>query len=185
MGGVEAPADAAVGDPVADPREVLVLEAEAPAHGLAVGEVEHLRGGQAARREVEQLRDDAEHRVGLAQRAVGEAHAQVGRAQLGGQRLDLVVLDDLAGGEGGLDQRRERLDVRAHHDHVARLQRVVLLQQVEDRVAQDLDLARAAVAGVDLDAAVGRVQLRAGVGGAGQRLAGRGAVGAHVGLDAA
>ena len=169
--GVEAPADAAVGDPVADAREVLVLEAEAPAHGLAVGEVEHVRGGQAAAGEVEQLGDDAEHRVGLAQRAVGEADAQVGRAQLVGERLELVVVDDLAGAEGGLDQRRERLDVRAHHDHVARLQRVVLLQQVEDRVAQDLDLARAAVAGVDLDAAVGGVERRAGVGGA--RAAGR------------
>ena len=84
--GVEAPADAAVGDPVADAREVLVLEAEAPAHGLAVGEVEHVGGGQAAAGEVDQLGDDAEHRVGLAQRAVGEADAQVGRAQLGGER---------------------------------------------------------------------------------------------------
>ena len=130
--------------------------------------------------------DDAEHRVGLAQRAVGEADAQVGRAQLVRERLELVVLvDHLAGAERGLDERRERLDVRAHHDHVARLQRVVLLEQVEDRVAQDLDLARAAVAGVDLDAAVARIERRPGVGAARERDAGRGAVGAHVGLDAA
>ena len=136
--------------------------------------------------EVEQLGDDAEHRVGLAQRAVGEADAQVGRAQLLRERSELVlVLDHLAGAERGLDERRERLDVRAHHDHVARLQGVVLLQQVEDRVAQDLDLSRAAVAGVDLHAAVARGERRPGVGGAGEREAGWGAVGAHVGLDAA
>ena len=172
--GVEPPADAAVGDPVADAREVLVLEAEAPAHGLPVGEVEHVGGGQAAAGEVEQLGDDAEHRVGLAQRSVGEADAQVGRAQLVREGRELVVfVDHLAGAERRLDERRERLDVRAHHDHVARLQRVVLLEQVEDRVAQDLDLARAAVAGVDLDAAVARRRAAAGRRGCRERDAGR------------
>ena len=104
--------------------------------------------------ELEQPRDDAEHRVGLAQRAVGEPDAQVGRADAGGQRSSSSSSDDLAGAERRLDQRRERLDVRAHHDHVARLERRVLGEQVQDRVAQDLDLAGAAVAGVDLDAAV-------------------------------
>ena len=186
MRGVEAPADAAVGDPVANAREVLVLEAEAPAHGLPVGKVEHVGGGQAATGEVEQLRDDAEHRIGLAQGAIGEADAQVGRAQLVREGLELVVLvDHLTGAERRLDEGRERLDVRAHHDHIARLQRVVLLEQVEDRVAQDLDLARAAVAGVDLDAAVAWIERRPGIGAARERDAGRGAVGADVGLDAA
>ena len=77
--GVEAPADPALGDPVLQPREVVVVEPEAPADRLAVGEVEHLRGGQPLLGELEQPRDDAEHRVGLAQRAVGEPDAQVGR----------------------------------------------------------------------------------------------------------
>ena len=63
--------------PVLQPGEVVVVEAEAPAHGLAVGEVEHLRGGEALLGELEQLRDDAEHGVGLAQRAVGEPDPQV------------------------------------------------------------------------------------------------------------
>ena len=83
--------------------------------------------------------------------------------------------DDVPRAERGLDERREDLDVRAHHDHVARLQRRVLLHRVQDRVAQDLDLARAAVAGVDLDAAVLGVQRRPGVGVAGVRRARRGA----------
>ncbi len=48
-----------------------------------------------------------------------------------------------------MDERRERLDVRAHDDHVPRLQRGVDLEQMQDRVAQDLDLAGAAMAGMD------------------------------------
>ncbi len=68
-----------------------------------------------------------------------------------------------AAAERRLDQRRERLDVRAHHDHVTWLERRVVGQPVEDRLAQDLDLAGAAVAGVDLDAVVVAAELRAGV----------------------
>ncbi len=67
----------AAGDPLLGPREVVVVEAEPPAHRLAVGEVEHLRGGHPPAGEVEQLGHDAEDRVGLAQRAVGQADAQV------------------------------------------------------------------------------------------------------------
>ena len=109
--------------------------------------------------------------VWRSERSARRTRRSVGRSASGSGS---IVLDHVAGAEGGLDQRRERLDVRAHHDHVARLQRVVLVEQVEDRVAQHLDLAGAAVAGVDLDAAVGGVELA--------RL--RAAVGAHVGLDA-
>ena len=141
-------------------REVVVVEAEAASHRLPVGQVEQLRGGHPAGGEVEQFADDREHRVGLAQRAVGEADAQIGCAG--------VALDDA---ERRLDQRCERLDVRAHHDHVARLERGIALQLVQDRVAQDLDLSRPAVAGVDADALVGLV-------------GGRRPVGADVGLDA-
>ena len=153
--GVEPPADAARAHPLLQAPEVVVVEVEAPADGLAVGEVEHLRGGQPLAGELDQPGDDAEHRVGLPQRAVGEPHAQVGRRALEG--LDLVV----TGAERRLDQWRERLDVRAHHDHVARLERRVVGKQVQDRVAQHLDLAGAAVAGVDLDAAVHGVRAAA------------------------
>ena len=184
MGGVEPPADPRLRDPLLDARDVVVVEPEAAADGLAVGEVEHLGGGEALVGELEQAAHEAEHGVGLAQRAVGEPHAQVGRAQLLRQVVELVVLrGDLPGAEGRADQRRERLDVRAHHDHVARLERRVLGEQVQDRVAQHLDLAGAAVAGVDLDAAV-LAELEPLVGRPGQRRAGRRAVLAHVGLDA-
>ena len=86
-----------------------------------------------------------------------ERSASRTRRSGGGARpTRLVVLVGLARAERRLDERRERLDVRAHDDHVARLERRVLVEQVQDRVAQHLDLAGAAVAGVDLDAAVGR-----------------------------
>ena len=84
-----------------------------------------------------------------------------------------------------MDQRREDLDVGAHDDDVARLERRVVGEQVEDRVAHHLDLAGAAVAGVHLQASIVRLQQRALVAGAGERQARRGAVGANVGLDSA
>jgi hypothetical protein len=51
--------------------------------------------------------------------------------------------------EGGV-----RLYIGAHDENVARLEIGVIFEQVQDRVAQDLDLACAPVACVDLDAAV-------------------------------
>ena len=84
-----------------------------------------------------------------------------------------------------MDQRREDLDVGAHDDDVARLERRVVGEQVEDRVAHDLDLAGAAVAGVHLQASIVRLQQHALVVGAGEGQARRGAVGANVGLDSA
>jgi hypothetical protein len=91
---VEAPPDAALGDPVLEAGEVVVVEAEAPADRLAVGQVEHLRRGEPLLGEVDELGDEAQHRVRLAQGAVGETHPQVGRPDVGGQRVELLVLVD-------------------------------------------------------------------------------------------
>ena len=186
--GVEAPADAAGADPVLDPREVVVVEAEPAAHRLAVGQVEHLRGGDALRR---RARAAARPRraPGWSGAASGRRGGRAGRrsaTSAASSRRRLVVLERSPGAERGLDQRREGLDVRAHHDHVARLERRVLGEQVQDRVADDLDLAGAAVAGVDLEAAVvaGRAA-GAGRRSPGQRRPGRLPVRADVGLDAA
>ena len=63
-----------------------------------------------------------------------------------------------------MDQRRVGLDVRAHDDDVARLEGRVVGKDVQERVAQHLDLAGAAVAGVDGEACVVRVERRAVVG---------------------
>ena len=58
--------------------------------------------------------------------------------------------------ERRLDERGEVLDVGAHDDDVAWLESRIVRQQVQDGVAQHLDLAPAAVAGVDPDAVVVR-----------------------------
>ena len=59
------------------------------------------------------------------------------------------------------DQRREGLDVGAHHDDVPRLQGGVVGEQPDQHFAQHLDLAVRAVAGVHLHAAVVGVEQRA------------------------
>ena len=121
-----------------------------------------------------------EHGVGLAQRAVGEPDPQVGQPTVA------VGCPRASGGaERGVDERGEGLDVRAHHDDVARLERRVVGEEVEDRVAQHLDLAGPAVARVHLHAVVGGVERHPLVGSAGQGRAGRCDVGADVGLEPA
>ena len=66
--------------------------------------------------------------------------------------------------EAGGDQRRVGLDVGAHHQHVAGLERGVVGEQAEQHLAQHLDLAGRAVAGVHLDGAVVGSQGRAAAG---------------------
>ncbi len=153
MLGLEPPADAGAGDPPLEPAEVIVVEREPPADGLAVCQVQHRRGGHPSGDEVEQRAHRAENRIGLPDGSVGKADAEAGR-----MRTVVVfgVLLDAPGAEGGRDQRREVLDVGAHDQHVAGLERLVVGEEPQDAVAQHLDLTGAAVAGVDLHAAVVR-----------------------------
>ena len=184
VAGVQAPADPGLRDPVLQLGEVVVVEPEAPADrrrgrpGRAPG-----RRSAAARR----ARAAARRRPGpgWSGAASGRPGGRAGRPAAGaaGPARAASSSGQIAGAEGGLDQRGEGLDVRAHHDHVARLERLVVGERVQDRVAHHLDLARPAVAGVDLEAAVVGRQQRAGVRAAGQRRAGRRPVGADVGLD--
>ena len=89
--------------------------------------------------------------------------------------LGLLLLPVGAGAERRLDQRREGLDVGAHDDDIAGFESRIVEQQVEDGVAQDLDLAGPAVTGVDLHAAVLR----------GERSGVRRNIGGEVGLQPA
>ena len=93
---------------------------------------------------------DAEQRVGLDERAVGEPHPQPVRG--------MRAVHHVAEPEVRVDQRRVGLDVRAHHQDVARLQRRVVGEQAEQHLAQHVDLAGRAVAAVHLDGAVVVVQ---------------------------
>ncbi len=57
------------------------------------------------------------------------------------------------------DQRCVVLDVRAHDQHVARLERGVVGEQADEDLAQHLDLTLRAVAGVHLQGPVTGVEL--------------------------
>ena len=93
-------------------------------------------------------------------------------------RVGATAVADLADAERRLDQRGVGLDVGAHDQDVARLERRVVGEQAEQHLAQHLDLAGRAVAGVHLDAAVvaGRAEREPGSGGG---------VGGEVGLEPA
>ena len=142
--GPQSPPDPGPAGPVAQPLEVVVGEAEGAAHRRRRGEVEDLAGGDPAVGKREQPGERVEQGVGLPQGPVRQAHPQ---PVTGVARAGLA--------EGGADQRRVGLDVGTHHQHVARLEQRVLGEQVEQRLAQHLDLAGRAVAGVHLDGAVG------------------------------
>ena len=156
--------------PLLEAKQILVAEPEPTAHRVAASQVEHLGRGEPRRRELEHLRQDRHDRIGLTERTVGEADLEC---------VDRVVRHVVAA-ERRLDQRSERLDVRTHDDDVAGLESDIVLEQVQDRVAQHLDLATSAVAGVDADAVVVRTEQRPPVHGRATRLAHRGAIGSDV-----
>ena len=140
---VEAPPHARLAHPVGDRVEIVVGEAEAPPHRRRLGQVEHLAGGSATAGQVEQRGGNAEERVGLGERPVGEPHPQpVGRMTAG---------HDLTEAEARRDQRRVGLDVGAHDEDVARLEGRIVLEQAQQHLAQHVDLAGRAVTAVHLD----------------------------------
>ena len=138
-GGVEPPAHPGAAHPVARAARARRRRSRTGARtGGVAGQVEHLGRGDPRVGEVEQPATDGEHRVGLPQGAVGEPDPQP-VAGVRGRRL----LGRRAEPERGGDQRRERLDVGAHHHDVARLQGRVVGEQPEQHLAQHLDLPRA------------------------------------------
>ena len=140
-------------------------------HGLGRGQVEHVGGGDPAAGELEQRAGDGEQRVGAGERAVGELDPEL----VGGVAVARPAGSGGREPEPGRDQRREGLDVGAHHEDVARLERRVVLEQPDQHLAQHVDLAGRAVAGVHLEAAVVVGEAAAGALGDG-----RGVVGAQV-----
>ena len=151
---VVGPTDAGLLDPAGDRLEVVVGQTEAAAHRVGGDQVEHGTRLGTATSEVEQRAQHREQRVGLGQRPVGEAHLE----ELAG----VAARDGRTHAERRLDQRGVGLDVGAHHQDVARLERGVVGQQPEQHLAQHLDLAGRAVARVHLHAAVVDVEDPAG-----------------------
>ena len=143
---VEPPAHAGAGHERAEPLEVVVVEPEAAPDGLRLREVEQLARREPGVREVEHGAEDAEERVHLRERAVGEPDLEPVAGVLAVARA----------AERRGDQRGEGLDVGAHDDDVARLERRVVREEAEHRLAQHLHLPVRAVAGVDGHAGVAR-----------------------------
>ena len=84
----------------------------------------------------------------------------VGQSNLKGTDGILGTVVHVVRSEGRLNERREVLDVRAENDDVAGLQGRIVLQHVQDGVAQYFDLPAAAVTGVNSDAVVLSLQER-------------------------
>ncbi len=134
--------------PGPDPVQVVRAEAEPLPYRGTARQIQHRARLDPAGRQVQHLGQQGQLGVGLAHRAVREPDRElltgVGRRRPGSDRRT----------EGTGDQRCVGLDVRAHHQDVAQLQRGVVGQQAQDDLAQHLHLAGAAVTGVDLDAAI-------------------------------
>ncbi len=170
--GVEPPANAGRADPVGDPGEVVVIEVEAPAADVGADQVEHVARRHPAAGDLDQPGGHGEQRVGAGQGAVGEPDPE----PMGGVTFVHHPLEP----EARRDQRRVGLDVRTHHEDVARLEGRVVVEQPDEHLTQHVDLARGAVAGMYLQAAVvGRRHPR------GPELAVGSPVGAEVGLEPA
>ena len=131
-----------------DPLELLVAEAEAGAHRVGAGDVEHLARGHPAADQLDELGGEREQRVGGGERAVGQPHPQLVAGVPG------ALARDVGHAEGGGDQGCVGLDVGDHHEDVARLERRVVLEQPDQHLAQHVDLPGGAVAGVDLHGVV-------------------------------
>ena len=144
--GIDTPADARVGHPGGQLLQIVVVEPETAADRREGGQVEHLGGGHPAVGQLQQPGHRGQQRVGLGQRAIGQPDPQTVRR--------MTTLDHVDQAERRRDQRRVHLDVRAHHQHVARFQRVVGGQQPDQHLPQHVDLSGGTVTGMHLHAVV-------------------------------
>ena len=146
VGRAEAPAHVGLLGPLADAGERIGVEAEPQAHRRPRREGDHRAGPEAALQQVEEGGGGVEDGVVLSEAAVGDADGD------GGDTVALVA------GEHGLDQGGEPARVGAEDHDVACLEggRPLgqLLEEVQQRVAQDLDLAGRPVGPVPADAVV-------------------------------
>ena len=147
---VDPPADAGLGDPPGDPGEIVVGETEPEPAGVLGRQVEDVGRGRPATGELDQGGRDGEQRVGAGQGPVGEPDPESVRRVPSA----VSVVDHVGEPEPGRDQRREGLDVGAHHEDVAGLEGGVVVEQPDEHLAQHVDLAGRAVAGVHLQAVV-------------------------------
>ena len=145
--GRQPPPDPGTRDEVAQPLQVVAVQAETAADRARGEQVEHLGRREPGVDELQQAPGDVEHRVHLPQRTVREPDRQ----PVAGVAVTLGIEP-----ERRRHQRSEGLDVRAGDEDVTRLQGGVGGEQAEHDLAEHLDLAVRAVAGVHGDRAVVR-----------------------------
>ncbi len=155
IGCVGAPADTRFHGPLLHSGHLLLGELCAPADGEQPHQVEHRRSGHASFGHLEQAQERIGEGVDASQGAIGDLHgdlrAAVGAPGMVGPALVGPLL------EHGLNQRRECLDVGSHHHDLAGSD-VVPIEQIEQHVAQHLDLTRRAVTGVHLHGVVAAIE---------------------------
>ena len=153
IGGVQAPARTRVLQPVLQQAALGFVERKARGDRGHREQVEHVADRRRTQRQLEQAQECFGQRRARQRAGVGERVGQFARA---------------AGGaaEHRFDMRRVEVDVRREHGDVARLQRRFAgrRRRVEQRaqlVVQHLHFAQARVAGVELQAGVETIDLRA------------------------
>ena len=140
VGGVDAPAQVELVGGAREQLEVVVLEPERGPHHRQHQQGQDLVALGAAGGDVQQRLERTDHGGRTEGRPVSDTDGQ-------------AVSGDLRA-EDRTDQRRDAPEIGTEHQHVTRLEPVVVLERVQQRVAQDLELTHEPVAGVDLDAAV-------------------------------
>ncbi len=158
VAGVEPPGQVRRSRPLGHECEVLVVEAQARAHRTERQEIEHRGGLHASSGEFEERDEGPEDGVDRPDGAVDDAIAETGNGRRA--RSTVLARPPVVGrrAEAGLDQRSEAFEVRAEHDDVVLGELRIGVEQVEQGVACDLDLAQRTEARVELHAAIGRVE---------------------------
>ena len=151
----ESPAHAAVGQPAPQALKFALLDGEATPEGSDIQCIQHLADAEAALRQLQQHQDQSEQRIGLTGHPVGDGEgnmARIARRQLTEDRLDI----------GGIS-----VDVRHHHQDVARPQRFALplpgrlvgtFEGRQQAVMQNLDFTQRRVGADQTDGIILRLQ---------------------------
>ncbi len=153
VGAIATPAHAGLLQPIAQQRQVFVLDTGTAGDGGLLQPGEDFLGGKAALGQAEQAEKGLDQRCFRAQAAVGQAVGHI--------RCTFATRED------GLDERRVAFDIRGQHHHLVRAQAGVGGETGQQLVMQDFHLAQRRVGDVQLQRAVVLTQRQALVRGAG------------------
>jgi hypothetical protein len=138
VGVVDPPAEGGVGEARGDEGQVFRVEGEALREGRERDEVEEGLGGDARADEAEDAKGRCDERVRVGSRGARQAEARAG-----------VVVED------GLDEGVPAIAVSGEDGDIAGLEGRVAIEEVEEGIAEGLDLAMVATACVHGERAIG------------------------------